>query len=302
MNTELNNTNHSKMTNINLEHIHAFVAVVEYGGVNAAAEKLFKSPSTVSHALGKFQGQLGLALFEQKGRKLYLTEEGTTVLRQAKILLDEKKILIKLSQHLKQEHRGKISLAVDAIFPHDILLDSLKNFSEQFPLCHINLHEGILSGAEEQLLSGKADVCVTYRIPQGFLGEKLIDITFIPVVCAAHPLAQERSISSRTLKAHRQVVISDSGTQSNVDSGWLKATLRWSVSNMYTAIDVISGGMAFGWIPRHLIENELASGELIQLQLKFGSEKTNPLFIIFADELCAMSQALVGILKLKSSR
>jgi DNA-binding transcriptional LysR family regulator len=79
MNTEINGINHSKMTNINLDHVRAFVAVSEYGGVNIAAEKLFKSPSTISHALTKLQGQLGLTLFEQQGRKLYLTEQGTNI-------------------------------------------------------------------------------------------------------------------------------------------------------------------------------------------------------------------------------
>jgi DNA-binding transcriptional LysR family regulator len=289
------------MSNINLDHVGAFVAVSEYGGVNIAAEKLFKSPSTISHALTKLQGQLGLTLFEQQGRKLYLTEQGTTVLKQAKILLDEKQTLLSIAKHLQQNYRGEIALAVDAICPHDILLDSLSDFAEQFPHCRIKLHEGVLSGAEEQLLNGQADICVAYRIPQGFLGEKFIDILFVPVVCADHPLAHKTSVSSRALKTHRQVVISDSGSSAKVDKGWLKATLRWSVSNMYTAIEVIKSGMAFGWIPRHLVEQELAAGELVQLRLKFGGENSGSLIITLADENCVMSQALAGILKTKAA-
>jgi DNA-binding transcriptional LysR family regulator len=295
-NSEINEAIHSKMTNISLEQLHAFVAVSEYGGVNAAAEKLFKSPSTISHALSKLQASLGLALFEQQGRKLHLTEQGSTLLKQARVLLNEKQTFINIAQHLQQDHRGEIALAVDAICPHDLLLDALQEFAAQFPLCQIKLHEGVLSGAEEQLLNGRADICVAYRVPQGFLGERLINISFVPVVHACHPLAHESSISSRTLMAQRQVVISDSGSQDKVDSGWLKATQRWSVSSMHTAIEIINSGMAFGWIPRHLIDRELTSGELIQLQLKSGGEKSTSLFITLADESCAMSQALAGML------
>jgi DNA-binding transcriptional LysR family regulator len=301
MNTEIYSIKHSKMTNINLEQIHAFVAVSEYGGVNTAAEKLFKSPSTISHALSKLQASLGLALFEQQGRKLYLTEQGTTLLKQARVLLNEKQTFINIAQHLQKDHRGEIALAVDAICPHDLLLFALRDFAEQFPLCQIKLHEGVLSGAEEQLLNGQADICVAYRVPQGFLGEKLIDIPFVPVVHACHPLAHESSISSRALMAQRQVVISDSGSQGKVDSGWLKATQRWSVSSMHTAIEIINSGMAFGWIPRHLINRELDSGELIRLQLKSGGEKSGSLFMTLADESCTMSQALAGMLKSRIS-
>lgn len=289
------------MTNINLEHVQAFTAVAELGGVNVAAKKLFKSPSTISHALSKLQGQLGLALFEQQGRKLYLTPSGTTLLKQAKILLAEKQALLNMARHLQQDNRGELTLAVDAIFPHDLLLESLREFAEQYPLCHIKLVEGVLSGAEEQMLSGQADICVAYRIPQGFLGEKLLEIPFVPVVSATHPLAGQAAVSSRSLMAQRQVVISDSGRETQIDSGWLKASRRWTVSNMYTAIEVINSGMAFGWIPEHLINKALVSGTLVRLQLKFGGDKSGALFISLADEHCAMSQALLTNLKLKLS-
>ena len=66
---------------------------------------------------------------------------------------------------------------------------------------------------------------------------------------------------------------------------------------MHTAIEIINSGMAFGWIPRHLIDRELTSGELIQLQLKSRGEKSGSLFITLADESCTMSQALAGMLK-----
>lgn len=285
------------MTNIKLEQINAFVVVSEFGGVNAAAEKLFKSPSTISHALSKLQETLGIALFERQGRQLYLTEQGSTLLKQARVLLDEKQTFLNIAQHLQQDRRGEIALAVDAICPHGLLLDALRDFAEQFPLCQLNLHEGVLSGAEEQLLNGQADICVAYRVPQGFLGERLMDITFVPVVHISHPLAHESSISSRTLMAQRQVVISDSGSRDKVDSGWLKATQRWSVSSMHTAIEIIYSGMAFGWIPQHLIDKGLSSGELIRLQLKSGGEKSTSLFITLADESCVMSLALAGMLK-----
>ena len=289
------------MTNINLEHINAFIAISECGGVNVAAEKLHKSPSTISHSLAKLQQQLDLKLFEQRGRRLHLTEQGAVILKQAKILLDEKQSLLGLAAHLQQDYRAEITLAVDAIYPHEMLLQALGDFSQQYPDCHIKLHEGVLSGAEEQLLNGLANVCIAYRIPQGFLGERLIDISFVPVVCASHPMAGQAAISSRQLMAQRQVVIGDSGREEKVDSGWLRATQRWTVSSMHTAIEIILSGMAFGWIPAHLIQRELASGELIEMNLRFGGEKKASLSISLADEDCKMSQALAAILKLRAA-
>ena len=274
--------------------------------MNIAAEKLFKSPSTVSHALHKIQQQLGLSLFKQKGRKLYLTSQGESTLKQAKRLIEEKQVLFEVAEHLQIHHHNEISLTVDAIYPLDLLLAALDAFSAQFPLCHINLHEAVLSGAEERFLNGQADICIAYRVPQGYLGERLIDIPFIPVISRSHPLFKQATLkqgatSAQDLSTYRQVVISDSGSEDKVDSGWLKATQRWTVSSMATAIKVIKSGMAFGWIPEHLIYKELASGELIPLTLKLGGEKTGSLFITLADEQNSLALTLAKILKHKAS-
>jgi len=289
------------MTNISFAHLEMFVAVAEYGGVNVAAQRLYKSPSTISHALTKLQTQLGLKLFEQQGRRLVMTEQGAGMLKQAKTLLVEKRSLLDVAQHLRQDYRAEISVTVDAICPHEILLAALRDFSQQLPECHIRLHEGVLSGSEEQMLNGMADVCLAYRIPQGFLGEKLLEIPFVPVVSSSHPLSGQAEISSRQLMAQRQVVIGDTGQQANVDSGWLKSTQRWTVSSMTMAVDVIRSGLAFGWVPSHLTHKAIEAGELVKLDLKFGGEKTGGLFISLADEECATSQALAGMLKSQST-
>ena len=288
--------NHSIKTNINLEHVRAFIAVAEHGGVNLAAEKLFKSPSTISHALSKLQDQLSLTLFDQVGRKLKLTPQGMTMLGRARVLLDEKQVFLDMAQHLQQEHRGEIAISVDAICPSNVLLDSLTAFSKQYPFCYINLFEDVLSGAEEKLLNGLVDLCVAYRVPQGFLGEKIMDIRFLPVVSATHHLANDKAVSQRALMMHRQVVIGDSGSKSKVDSGWLKASQRWTVSSFSTAIDIIQSGMAFGWIPDYLVQAQIDTGALVELQLNFGGEKSGALFIAIADENCPISQALAKIL------
>jgi len=296
MNSEIIGEIRSNMTNINLEHVRAFVAVSECDGVNAAAQMLHKSPSTVSHALASLQQKLRSRLFEQRGRKLHLTEQGRVLLKQSRVLLAEKETLLSLAEHMQQAYRAEISLTVDAICPHTIVLEALAEFSRQFPHCHIKLHEGVLSGAEEQLLQGQADICIAYRIPEGFLGQRFIDIDFVPVVSSHHPLATETHITSRQLATQRQVVISDTGRESSVNSGWLKAVSRWSVSSMYTAIDIIKSGMAFGWIPKHLIEQDLHRGCLQRLDLNFGGEKSGALFITLAAEECMMSRALADCL------
>ena len=50
--------------------------VVQLGGFAPAAKRLNRSQSTISYAISRLEEQLGIKLFELKGRKAELTETG----------------------------------------------------------------------------------------------------------------------------------------------------------------------------------------------------------------------------------
>ncbi|MCU0673637.1 MAG: LysR family transcriptional regulator [Myxococcota bacterium] len=64
---------------LNYHHLQYFTAIVEAGGLAAAAKRLGVSHPTVSEQLRKLEEQLGLRLFERRGRRLELTENGRVV-------------------------------------------------------------------------------------------------------------------------------------------------------------------------------------------------------------------------------
>ena len=64
---------------LNYHHLQYFTAIVEEGGLAAAATRLGVSHPTVSEQLRKLEEHLGLRLFERRGRRLELTENGRMV-------------------------------------------------------------------------------------------------------------------------------------------------------------------------------------------------------------------------------
>ena len=52
----------------------------------------------------------------------------------------------------------------------------------------MQLADAVLSGAEEAIIGGTADVVVTSRVPAGFLGDLLLDVNFIAVARPDHAL------------------------------------------------------------------------------------------------------------------
>ncbi|MCW8955915.1 MAG: LysR family transcriptional regulator [Gammaproteobacteria bacterium] len=264
-----------------LEQWHVFHAVVEYGGYAQAAEALHRSQSSVSYTVAKLQQQLGLELLRIAGRKAVLTDVGRALLRQSSHLLDDAQQLEQLAQGLEQGWEAEIFLVVDAAFPNPWLMQALKKFA---PISHgtrVQLDQVVLSGAEDAIRSGQADIVITSQIPNNYLGDSITSIEFIAVAHPDHPLNRlHRNITHADLKKELQLVVRDSSLQHRSDSGWLGADHRWTVSSIDTAIHTASEGLGFCWLPRHSIEQQLQQGLLQPLNLTSGQSYIINLYLV----------------------
>nr|WP_286009785.1 LysR family transcriptional regulator [Salinicola sp. S1-1-2] len=259
-------------------------AVADHGGFARAAEIIHKSPSTLNHAIHKIEEQLGVQLFEPRGRQVVLTEAGDMLLRRARQLIENAAMLEDVADRLAGGLEAEVVLAVDQIFPGDALADALTRFSETFPHVRVQLHETVLNGAVEMLYQARADLIISGFSAEGFLGQPLVDVPFVAVAHPDHPLQQlERDLDLRDLEQYRQLVIRDSAVGYRVDVGWLKAEQRWTLSHLSTSIDMLERGLGFAWVPENRIRTSLALGRLKPLPLRVGAVRHESLQIIHRD-------------------
>lgn len=257
-------------------------AVIDYGGYAQAAEQLYRSQSTVSYAVTRLQEQLGIQLLEVKGRKAELTPAGEVLLRRSRRLLKDAVELEDLATNLSKGREAEIQLVVDAAFPTPLLMQALKQFASHSAGTRVQLKEVVLSGAGEALEAGQADLVITGRVPSEFLGDLLCEVEFVAVAHPEHQLHRfNRQITVNDLSRELQVVIRDSGVKYNVDSGWLGAEHRWTVTSLDSATEAITAGLGFGWLPRHQVREKLIKNELKELPLSEGQIYQANLYLIF---------------------
>lgn len=267
-----------------LEQWRMLQAVVTHGGFAQAAQAIHKSQSSINHAVHKLQDQLGVPLLEVVGRKAQLTAAGALLLRRAGQLLNEASQLEDIAASLARGSEAEVRLAVDELYPAAALARALADFSETYPHTRVELFETVLSGGPEMLQSGRVDLLVAAQVPQGFLGDALRTITFLAVAHPGHPLhALERPLHLADLRQHRQVVVRDSARGQRVDSGWLGAEQRWTVSHVSTSINMICQGMGFAWLPESRIAEPLTQGLIKPLPLEEGARRHATLYLTHAD-------------------
>ena len=272
------------MSRVTLAQWQMLAAVVDHGGFARAAEAIHKSPSTLNHAVHKLEEQLGVRVLEPAGRQVRLTEAGEMLLRRARQLIESAEALEDVAGSLAEGLEAEVVLAVDQVFPSDALARALATFSAAFPHVRVQLHETVLNGGIEMLYDGSADLVISGFAAQGFLGEPLVTVRFVAVAHPDHPLhALGRTLDLRDLVQHRQLVVRDSAQRQSLDSGWLKAEQRWTVSHLETSIDMVKRGLGFAWLPETRLGEALEAGRLAPLPLAAGGIREIPVQLIHRD-------------------
>lgn len=273
-----------KAPRVTLDQWRTLQAVVDHGGFAQAADALHRSQSSVSYTVARMQDQLGVPLLRIEGRKAVLTEAGEVLLRRSRQLVKNASQLEDLAHHMEQGWEAEVRLVVDAAYPNARLVRALTAFMPQSRGCRVRLREEVLSGVEEVLLEGVADLAISgFNIP-GNLGTELSAVEFVAVAHPDHPLHQmQRALTFQDLESQLQVVIRDSGRNQPRDVGWLGSEQRWTVGSLATASNFVSNGLGFAWLPRHIIARELKEGVLKVLPLDKGGSR-NPTFYLYASK------------------
>lgn len=264
-----------------IEQWAVLAAVVEHGSYAKAATALHRSQPAVSYTVANLQKALGLALLEVQGRRAVLTPHGETLLKRARSVVRELETVERLAQVLKQGWEPELKLVVDAAFPRTRLLEIVAEVQILCPSTQLQLEDAVLSGAEEAITEGTADVVVTTLVPPGVLGTWLLDVTFVAVAQPGHALfALDHALTPEDLERHTQVVVRDSGRRNPRDAGWLGGNTRCTVTSVEASLATVCAGIAYAWLPEHLVEEPLGTGRLRALPLAAGGKRKVPLYLV----------------------
>lgn len=119
--------------NLDLELLRTFIAVADCGGFTRAAERLFKTQSTVSQQIQRLEGSTGLALLDRNSRQVTLTEEGESLLGYAKRILElNDEVCIALGG-------GRAESAIRLGVPEDFATEPMTSLLAEFARDHPRL-------------------------------------------------------------------------------------------------------------------------------------------------------------------
>ncbi|KUI26516.1 LysR family transcriptional regulator [Mycobacterium sp. GA-2829] len=184
--------------------LHYFLAVAEELHFGRAAERLGIAQPPLSRAISRLERRLGAELLHRNSRSVTLTEAGTVLLGEARIVLDALEAAERRTQRAALAAAGepRLVLTVKAGASSDLLAKLLDAYAAEPGSVHV---EVILCapGEQERLLrTGRADVALLYRPfdrTTGLDAEELLTEGQVAVLPAGHPLTARRALRTSEL-------------------------------------------------------------------------------------------------------
>ena len=189
-------------------HQLRYLAAVAQTGLNitAAAEKLHTSQPGVSKQIKLLEDELGFQIFVRDGRALSrVTPAGQQVIDRAVRILREVQNIKRLSDDLKDESRGSLSIATTHTQARYVLPEVIKAFREKYPEVRLHLHQGTSEQIGELAALDRIDFAIATGSQSLFESFSLVPCYQWHrhlVVPRNHPLAKVKKPTLKQLAAH----------------------------------------------------------------------------------------------------
>ena len=149
------------MIPFNYHHLYYFFVIAKSGSISKACETLRLAQSTLSAQLKQLEESLGRKLFERRNQRLYLTEEGRTVLDYAESIFElGRELQDTLGDRLAGGRRSVqlgVLNATPRAFAHALICAVLEHESS----AHVSIQEGSLEWLLAELDQQRLDLILT---------------------------------------------------------------------------------------------------------------------------------------------
>lgn len=259
---------------LTVRQLEVLVSVGREGSVTAAATQLHLTQPAVSMQLRQIEEAFGLALFEQVGRRLEITEPGRTLLPLAEEILSRLDDFEQTTRALRGLRTGRIRLG---------LVSTAKYFAPRLVAQFGKTHPGIefkltVHNREqiiERLRSYSVDLGLMGRPPEGmdFVGLPFAPNPLIVVAATSHPLSLRRRMEPRELDDEPLIVREPgSGTRIAMDRFFAETGVRcrqiMEADSNETIKQAVMAGMGLGFLSMQTVRAELAEGRMAMLDVQ----------------------------------
>ncbi len=257
-----------------LHQLKVFETVARNGSFTRAAEELFITQPTVSSQVKQLTKTIGLPLFEQIGKSLYLTDAGQELLSACQDIFERLDNFEMKVADLKGTKQGQLNLAVITTAKY-FVPRLLGSFCEQYPGIDVALKVTNHKEIQQRMSDNKDDLYIVSN-PDKDIDLKSQPFLNNPLVAVArkdHPLASKRNIDLKELNDQPFIMREQgSGTREAIlklfEENNISVKVKLELGSNEAIKQAIYGGLGISVLSEHCLISEGMSGELTILDFQ----------------------------------
>ena len=262
------------MFHFTLRQLQVFEKVASHLNYSRAAEELYLSQPAVSMQIKQLEAHIGLPLFEQMGKKIFLTEAGRELFHYSRNITQQLVEMQAVFSEMKGLGQGRLSLSVVNTANY-FTPQLLARFCRRYPGISVNLHVANRDAVLKQLADNSTDLAIMGQPPDGIdvSAESFLDNPLVVIASPGHPLTKLKRVkfarlAEETFLSREQ----GSGTRSAMERIFaehkIQPRIRMEMETNEAIKQAVQAGMGLGILSQHSIELELETKRLAMLNVE----------------------------------
>lgn len=262
------------MIHATLHQLKVFEATARHGSFTRAAEELYLTQPTVSIQVKQLTKAVGLPLFEQIGKRLYLTEAGKKLLATCQEIFQGLEQFEMSVADLKGMKQGQLRIAVITTAKY-FVPRLLGPFCNAYPGIDISLKVTNHQNIQERMADNKDDLYIVSQPPTqpDLKTYPFLDNPLVVIAPKNHPLVNQADIPITALNDEPFIMREPgSGTRDAVQKLFTQADVnvkvRLELGSNEAIKQAIAGGLGISVLSQHTIISEGTGGEFAILDIQ----------------------------------
>lgn len=260
--------------NATFRQLRLFLAFAEHLSVTAAARACHVTQPTASMQLRELSDGVGMPLYEQVGKRLYLTAAGEALARTARAMMDEWTVFEQHVDGIKGMTRGRLRLSVVSTAKY-FVPRLLGSFCAAFPDIDIALEVLNRDGVLKRLRDNLDDLYIMSAPPEDLELERhaFLSNPLEIIAMASHPLARQQRVALADLAPLRFILRErGSGTRLACDRHFaalgFRLDVRMELGGNEAVKQAVAAGLGLGVVSRHALGERPADEHLAVLAVE----------------------------------
>jgi DNA-binding transcriptional LysR family regulator len=262
------------MRRTTLRQLEVFAAIARLGSFTRAAEELHLTQPTASMQIKKLTDAVGLPLFEQVGKKIFLTAAGRALQDFSREIFEDFTRFEMQVADLKGLKKGGLRLGVITTAKY-FIPRLLGPFCREYPGIDVAMKVSNRERILERLTDNEDDLYILGQPPEDIdvIAEPFLANPLIVLAPADHPLARVKNIPLKRL-AEEPFLLRESGSGTRIATEQLfaqhnlKIKVRMELGSNEAIKQAVVGGLGISVLSSHTLSLDMPMQQLVLLDVE----------------------------------